>query len=98
MVEGRTNPEYSFRQENMRREIRQIALVNCAGLMVLVLAGCGDNSSGAAKQPAAKIQGELIAPAANAAIQPKESLAAVGFLTQTVPADTDSARDGCAES
>jgi hypothetical protein len=41
------------------------------GLMALALAGCGNDSSVINKQPAAKIQGELITPA-----QPKETTTA----------------------
>jgi hypothetical protein len=57
----------------------------CGGMLALALAGCGDNSSGAAKPSAAKIQGELINPVANAPQQPKPDAAAVQPVVAPAP-------------
>jgi hypothetical protein len=65
----------------MRCFIRNIAAGVCAALLGLALEGCGDDSSGAAKQPAAKIQGELISPVANAPAQPKQNETAAPAVT-----------------
>jgi hypothetical protein len=69
----------------MCRAICIIAAGSCAGLVILALAGCGEDSSGAAKQPSARIHGELIAPAVTTAPQPKETVIAAA---QPVPAAT----------
>ena len=52
----------------MRCVVSKMLVAICGGLMALSLAGCGDDSSATGKQPAAKIQGELITPT-----QPKET-------------------------
>jgi hypothetical protein len=54
--------------------VRNVAPAICVGLAGLVLAGCGNDSSGAAKQPAPRIQGELITPVTNGG--PKETTVA----------------------
>jgi hypothetical protein len=55
------------------------------GLMTLALGGCGDDSSGAGKQPVARIQGELITPVANTTAQPKASAAPVAAAMVPTP-------------
>src|ERR1700729_4353163 len=95
MVEWRVNSGYSSRQQNMRFIIRQIAAGSCAGLMALGLAGCGDNSSGAAKQPPAKIQGELINPTASTAVaQPVLASAPAAVAVVAKAPEPKAAADG----
>jgi len=58
----------------------------CGGLMALTLAGCGNDSSATTKQPAAKIQGDLITPTASTPAQPKETVAAPTVAPAPAPA------------
>ncbi len=95
-------------EQDMRCIVRHIAVGICGGLTALALAGCGDDSA-PAKQPAAKIQGDLITPAANAATQPKETAVAVQpsapasapapaatpFVAKTAETKSAANADGC---
>ena len=60
----------------MRCVVSNMLVVICGGLMALTLAGCGNDSSANSKQPAAKIQGELITPTASIPAQPTQIAAA----------------------
>lgn len=72
-------------QENMCCVVRNFAAGMCGGMLALALAGCGDSSSGAGKQPAAKLQGDLINPVASAPEQPKPTAAAVQPVLAPAP-------------
>jgi hypothetical protein len=83
VVEWRLVLGYSFKWSGMRCVISKILAAICGGLMALALAGCGEDSS-TSRQPAAKIQGELITPTATAPAQPKET--AIAAATQPIVA------------
>jgi hypothetical protein len=70
----------------MRCFVSNILVAICGGLMALTLAGCGNDSSATTKQPAAKIQGDLITPTASTPAQSKETAAAPTAIQISTPA------------